>query len=359
VSGLKTLFDEITLGNIKVRNRLVRSATFEFGADGEGRYAQSMYDLYKCLAEGGVGLIISGMVGVDENSRVAPYMVKTYDDTFIQRLGELAKLVHDHGSKLVMQIAHCGAKVPKTDSGEPPMGISNLSGQNTREMSLKDIRRLIGSFTEAAVRCKEAGADGVQLHASHGYLLSQALSPVFNRRADEYGGPIENRARLLFDIYKSIRKTVGGSYPVWVKINSSDAADDGLTFEESQWVCEQLSEMGVDAIEVSGGIAVSKESSPAKSVQNEQQEGYFFKEALAIANKIEADVISVGGYRTPEILEQKLNAGNIKGISLCRPFIAEPALANKWRSGQTDKAICISCNKCFAPGPVSCKVFPA
>jgi 2,4-dienoyl-CoA reductase-like NADH-dependent reductase (Old Yellow Enzyme family) len=239
------------------------------------------------------------------------------------------------------------------------MGISNPSGQNIREMSPKDIQHLIGSFTEAAVRCKEAGTDGVQIHASHGYLLSQALSPIFNRRTDEYGGLIENRARLLFDIYKSIRKTVGDSYPVWVKINSSDVADGGLTFEESQWVCGQLSEMGANAIEVTGGIAASKESSPARNVQNEQQEGYFFEEALAIANKIEADVISVGGYRTPKVLEQKLNAGNIKGISLCRPFIAEPALANKWRSGQVDKAICISCNKCFTPGPVSCKAFPA
>jgi 2,4-dienoyl-CoA reductase-like NADH-dependent reductase (Old Yellow Enzyme family) len=356
---LKTLFDEISLGGVKVRNRLARSATFEFGADEEGRYARSMYDLYKGLAEGGVGLIISGMVGVDENSRIAPQMVKTYDDTFTQRLGELAKLVHDHGSKLVTQIAHCGARVSKTDSGKAPMGMSSLPGQDIRELGLEDIHRLIAGFAEAALRCKEAGVDGVQIHAAHGYLLSQALSPIFNHRADAYGGSIENRAKLLLSVYSAIREAVGDDYPIWVKINSSDNMDGGFTFEECRWVCEQLSKMAIDAIEVSGGINVAKGSASVKNLQNEQWEGYFFKEALAIANQVETDVISVGGHRTPELLEQKLNAGNIKGISLCRPFIAEPALVNRWRSGQTDKAVCVSCNKCFAPGPLSCKVFPS
>ncbi|MDR1483168.1 MAG: NADH:flavin oxidoreductase [Synergistaceae bacterium] len=354
---MKTLFDEINLGGIPMRNRLVRSATFESGGDTEGRYDRKMFDLYRELADGGVGLIISGMVGIDRNSRISPLMVKAYDDTFVGQLRELTELVHGCGSRLVIQIAHCGAKVPKTDLGEPPLGISGLPGEGIREMSKEDISRLTDSFADAAARCKEAGADGVQIHAAHGYLLSQVLSPIFNKRADEYGGPVENRARLIFDVYKSIRRAVGDSYPVWIKINSSDLADGGLTFDESRWVCEQLSKTGIDAIEVSGGIAASRESSPARRVNDSQQEGYFYKEAVLIAESVGADtdVISVGGYRTPELLEQKLNEGNFKGLSLCRPFIAEPGLVNRWRSGKTERAKCVSCSKCFAPGGLSCK----
>jgi 2,4-dienoyl-CoA reductase-like NADH-dependent reductase (Old Yellow Enzyme family) len=354
---MKTLFDEINLGGIRVRNRLVRSATFESGADAEGRYDRKMFDLYRELAEGGVGLIISGMVGVDGNSRISPCMVKTYDDTFVERLHKLTELVHDCGSRLVVQIAHCGVRVPKTDSGELPLGISSLPGKNIREMSKEDISRLSGSFADAAARCREAGADGVQMHAAHGYFLSQTLSPIFNKRTDEYGGPVENRAKLIFDVCKSIRDAVGEDYPVWIKVNSSDLADGGLTFDESLWICEKLSKMGIDAIEVSGGIATSKESSPLRRVHDEQQEGYFYQEALSIAGRVEADtdVISVGGYRTLELLERKLNEGNIEGFSLCRPFIAEPGLTNRWRSGQRERAECISCNKCFAPGKLSCK----
>jgi 2,4-dienoyl-CoA reductase-like NADH-dependent reductase (Old Yellow Enzyme family) len=354
---MKTLFDEITLGNIQVKNRLVRSATFESGADAEGRYDRKMFDLYRELADGGVGLIVSGMVGVDENSRIAPFMVKTYDDTFIERLRQLTELVHSRGSRLVIQLAHCGAKVPKTDSGEAPLGISSLQGRNIREMSKEDVCRLTGSFADSALRCKEAGADGVQIHSSHGYLLSQALSPIFNKRTDEYGGSLERRARLLFDVYESIQGAVGDDYPVWIKINSSDFADEGLTLDESRWVCEQLSKKGTGAIEVSGGIAVSKESAPARSVHDTQQEGYFYKEAVSIAEKVGAntDIISVGGHRTPGLLERKLNEGNLKGFGLCRPFIAEPGLANRWRSGQMEKAKCISCNRCYAPGELSCK----
>jgi 2,4-dienoyl-CoA reductase-like NADH-dependent reductase (Old Yellow Enzyme family) len=355
---MKSLFDEITLGKIEVQNRLVRSATFEYGADQEGRYGQKMYDIYENLAKGGVGLIITGMVGVDENARVTPFMVKTYDGTFTVELQKLTELVHRYGSKMVVQIAHCGVKVQKTDAGLPPVAASKLPDKDYRELSIKDIQLLIDSFVTAATRCKDAGADGIQIHASHGYLLSQFLSPVFNKRTDEYGGSIERRAKIVFDVYDAVRAAVGGHYPIWFKINSSDLEENGLTFEECQWVCERLADMGVDAIEVSGGISISPESAPARQVQGEQDEGYFYRQAGQIAEKCKTDIISVGGYRTPELLEKKLNEGEVKAISLCRPFICEPDLANRWQSGNLAKAQCISCSKCFSPGELSCKVFP-
>lgn len=355
---VKTLFDETTLGGIRVKNRLVRSATFEYGADEEGRFNQNIHALYKDLAAGGVGLIISGMVGIDTNSRIAPFMAKAYDNSFTADLQKLTELVHAHGSRLLVQIAHCGAVVQETDEGKPAVGMSSIPEKDIRPLSAEDISQLVNSFAQAAIRCKEAGADGVQIHGSHGYLLSQSLSPLYNHRSDEYGGSLENRARLLFAVYHSVRSAVGKDYPIWVKINASDVADGGLSFDESLWVCKQLSEKGVDAIEVSGGISLSLESAPIRAVSHKGQEGYFSREALAIAESVDTDIVSVGGYRSPELLEQKLNAGSIQGLSMSRPFISEPGLANRWHSGQLEKARCISCSKCFAPGNLSCKVFP-
>lgn len=354
---MKSLFDEITLGKIRVKNRLVRSATFEYGADDSGCYRQNMYNIYENLGKGGVGLIITGMVGVDENARVSPFMVKTYDDTFSDGLRKLVELVHGYGCKIVVQIAHNGAKVPKTDTGLPPMAPSKLPDKNYREMTHNDVQSLIENFTSAAIRCKEAGADGVQIHAAHGYLISQFLSPIFNHRTDEYGGNIDKRAKVLFDIYHSIRAAVGNDYPIWIKINSSDIEEGGLTFEECRWICGQLSDMGINAIEVSGGISISPSSSSAQQVRSKQDEGRFYEEAKQMAENIKTDFISVCGYRTPELLEEKLNQSNIKAISLCRPFICESDLANRWQSGNLAKAKCVSCNKCFAPGELSCKVF--
>ncbi|MDL2289504.1 NADH:flavin oxidoreductase [Clostridia bacterium OttesenSCG-928-F22] len=354
---MKSMFDEVTIGKIAVKNRFVRSATFEYGGDENGCFRQNIYDIIKALAKGEVGLIITGMMAVDENAGITPNMIKTFNDAFPAGMRRLAELVHQHGSKVVVQIAHCGAKVKETDAGLPPVAPSKLANTEYREMSLADIEALTHSFAAAAIHCKEAGADGVQLHAAHGYLLSQFLSPIFNHRTDAYGGSIENRARIVFEIYRAVRDAVGADYPVWLKINSSDIEKDGLSFEESLWVCEQLSEMGVDVIEVSGGISVSKNSAPARMVKNREQEGYFSKEALAISKKVAADVISVGGYRTLASLDEKLNEGEIKAISLCRPFISEPDLVSRWKTGNAEKARCISCNKCFAPGPLDCKVF--
>lgn len=354
---MKSLFDEITLGKIKIKNRLVRSATFESGYNENGYYQQNMYDIYENLAKGGIGLIITGMVGIDENARINPFMVKTYDNSFLKHIQRMSNLVHGYGCKAVIQIAHDGAKVPKTDMGLPPLAPSAIAGKNYREMSHEDIESVIEHFATAAICCKNAGADGIQIHAAHGYLISQFLSPIFNHRTDIYGSSIHNRAMFLFAIYNSIRSAVGSSYPIWIKINSSDLDENGLTFEECQWVCNQLSDMGIDAIEISGGISLTPDNASAQPMRNQQEEGYFYKEAKQIAEISKADIISVCGYRTPQLLEEKLNESNIKAFSLCRPLICEPALANRWHSGNLAKAKCISCNKCFVPGELSCRIF--
>jgi 2,4-dienoyl-CoA reductase-like NADH-dependent reductase (Old Yellow Enzyme family) len=197
------------------------------------------------------------------------------------------------------------------------------------------------------LKCKQAGADGVQIHAAHGYLFSQFLSPFYNKRTDEYGGGIENRARIVLKAYDAIREAVGADYPVLVKINSEDKVDGGLTVHESAWVCGALEERGINAVELSGGLAVSLESAPAQRVTGIEDEGTFFSSTRMIADKLRAPVISVGGYRTPDEIEKRLNEGNIQAVGLCRPLIREPDLVNRWQSGDRSKAKCVSCNKCL------------
>jgi 2,4-dienoyl-CoA reductase-like NADH-dependent reductase (Old Yellow Enzyme family) len=185
----------------------------------------------------------------------------------------------------------------------------------------------------------------VQIHAGHSYLLSRFLSPIFNHRTDEYGGSVNGRARFLFEAYREIRKCVGQNYPVLVKINYSDIAEGGISEADVLWYCKELDRRGIDAIEVSAGIGADKASS---SIQGGRTDEAFNSEyALRLSHEINAAVISVGGYRSPEKINEVLNAGNIAAVSLCRPLIREPGLPNRWQSGDLSKVACISCGKCF------------
>jgi len=255
-----------------------------------------------------------------------------------------------------VQLAHCGAQAKARDNDLPAMVPTMMEGGEYKEYTIEEIKELVKSFAEAAVRCQKAGADGVQLHAAHGYLLNQFMSPLCNQRFDEYGGDISGRGRLILEIYQAIRDAVGADYPVWVKINSTDLERGGINMVDCLWMCMEMDKLGVNAIEISAGLGTGKENSPAKRIKKEEEEGYFFLEAQLAAEAVKnADIISVGGYRTPELMEKKLNAGGVAAISMCRPLILEPDLPNRWQQGDTTKAKCISCNRCFLPGALGCK----
>lgn len=350
---MKKLFEPALVGGLSLRNRFIRSATFEYVYDNEKEiFADKLLPLYETMAGNGVAAIITGMVGVDENSRVGSVMVKAYSRSFVPELSKLAHGVHALGARLVVQINHCGQKARQFDNGGSPLGPSDVEteeGNPVRGMTRGEIRSAVASFADAAARCKEAGADAVQIHAAHGYLLSQFLNPYFNRRTDEYGGAIKGRARIVCEVYDAVRQAVGKDYPVWIKINSRDLTEPSITPEEFQWVCGELDKRGIDAIEVSGGAAVSPGSASTPLIRKEEDEGYFAREALKAAETASASIISVCGYRTPDVIEQWLNKGKIEGISLCRPLISEPDLIGRWERGDMRKARCISCSKCFNP----------
>jgi 2,4-dienoyl-CoA reductase-like NADH-dependent reductase (Old Yellow Enzyme family) len=219
-------------------------------------------------------------------------------------------------------------------------------------MTLAEIGRVVAAFGESAALAKKAGFDGVQIHAAHGYLLSQFLSPFFNRRKDAYGGSIENRARIVLETLQSVRKAVGDDYPVLIKINSEDFVDGGLTVDEMLQVAALLEKAGIDAIEMSGGtVYVSGAFSAIRTgAFNTPEKEVFYREAAArYKAKIGVPLLLVGGIRSFEVAEKLVSNGSADYISLSRPLIREPALINRWKSGKLGKATCISDNACFGP----------
>ncbi len=253
-----------------------------------------------------------------------------------------------------MQLAHGGLHARTELTGQEPLGPSVIETENGligREMTLDDIRETVRFFGEAANRAQKAGFDGVQIHAAHGYLLSQFLSPFYNKRKDEYGGSIENRARIVLKIVQSIRGAVGDQFPVLIKLNSEDFLDGGFCVDDMLQVAKMLENANIDAIELSGGTirAFKQRNYNISPARTEKKEVYYREAAKRYKEKISVPLILVGGIRSYEVAEQLVEEGITDYISLSRPLIREPELINRWKTGDTRKADCISDNACFKP----------
>lgn len=345
-------FEPGRINRMELANRFVRSATWEGMATEDGAVTPKIMEMYAALVEGGVGLIITSHAYVAEPGQAGPWQLGVYKDELIPSLKELAMVVHDRGGKIVMQFAHAGNFAAKQLTQTSPWVASDFEGLSSsprREMTTDDIRALTVSFAQAANRAKVAGFDGVQLHSAHGYLLSQFLSPLYNRREDEYGGAIENRAKFHLDVVRAIRDVVGVDFPILVKLNCGDFVEGGLDTADAVQVGKLLAEAGLDALEISGGVLTGGRLSPSRMVKNEDQEAYFKDEARAFRQELGIPLILVGGMRSFETAEKLLDDGTTDFISMCRPFIREPDLINRWQSGDRRKALCKSDNACFKP----------
>jgi 2,4-dienoyl-CoA reductase-like NADH-dependent reductase (Old Yellow Enzyme family) len=225
-------------------------------------------------------------------------------------------------------------------------------------MTVGDIHDLVGAYGRAAARARTAGFDGVQVHAAHGYLLSQFLSPFFNRRQDSYGGNAKGRAKLLMDIVREIRNSAGKDFPLLVKLNSRDFIQGGLDLEASLETARALQDAGVDAIELSGGTLLSGELSPSRrGIETVRDEAYFRDAAEAYRKKLRVPLILVGGIRSFEVADELVRKGITDYISMSRPFIREPALVRRWREGDRRQAACVSDNRCFKPALLGVGVY--
>ena len=348
---MSKLFEPTTINSLKLANRFVRSATYEGLAGDDGSATPALIDLLVRLARGGVGLIISSHAYIKPEGQAGPRQLGVYADALVPGLREMTRAVHEAGGKIVLQLAHAGGFARPQGTGLTPLAPSNAEGlykNPPKEMTLTDIQEVTEGFGLAALRAKTAGFDGVQIHAAHGYLLSQFVSPLLNRRLDEFGGTLENRYRALGQVLKKIRGAVGPDFPVLVKLNSRDFLEGGLALEDSLEIGVRLREDGLDAIELSGGVLISKNLSPSRAgITAEDKEAYFAEEARAFKKKISLPLLLVGGVRSFSVAERIVDQGVADYISMCRPFIREPGLIQRWRSGDLRPALCLSDNQCF------------
>jgi len=353
---MSILFDCVTISNLTLRNRFVRSATYDGCAEKNGHVSRKQLEIYQELARGGVGLIITGIAYVHAWGQISALQNSLAGDDCIPGFRKLAAIVHNQGAKIAVQLFHGGREVARIFKPERKQAVapSHLHDDPYfkapyRAMTADEIWAVVRSFGDAARRAREAGLDAVQIHAAHAYLLSQFLSPFSNRRSDQWGGNPENRLRLLYEIYRDIRRKVGADYPVLVKIGVQDGFPGGLEFREGKQAAQQLAHWGFDALEISSGLrGRGYENSEFRTgIDRLEREAYFRNWCKRVKRQVRVPVMMVGGLRTFGLMEEIVQNREADLVSLSRPFIKEPGIINKWKKNDRQRASCISCNQCF------------
>ncbi|ACA84414.1 NADH:flavin oxidoreductase [Shewanella woodyi] len=360
---MSTLFSPGRIGNMTLKNRFVRSATWENMATETGHMTDKLYSVYEELAQGEVGLIVTGYANIVAEEKPNAGMMGMYDDSFIVEYQKLTELVHGYDSKIVMQLAYGGTKTT-FNVGErvifAPSAIAERGTQTLgKAMTKEEIDYIVKAFAQASLRAQKSGFDGVEIHAAHTYLINQFLSPYYNQRQDEYGGSLENRMRFLLEIYAEIRKLVGEDYPVLVKLTASEFFEGGLTFDETRTICKKLESIGVDAIIISGNIhgnanTVVGESFDGYTIQNE---GYFREFGAVVSEEVNLPIITVGGLADICAIEELAETTNIQFFALSRPLLAEPQLIKRWLAGSKVEVDCERCSKCRTKRGNFCVVY--
>jgi 2,4-dienoyl-CoA reductase-like NADH-dependent reductase (Old Yellow Enzyme family) len=348
-----SLFQKTSIGNLTVGNRFVRSATAEGLATARGFCSPVLTKLLVRLAKGGVGLIITGHTAVSREGMAASRQLCLWNDGFISALLDMTGQVHEAGGKILLQLGHAGALADANLTGEAsvgPMMTRKKDGTTCRAMSRDDIRETSQSFAAAAGRARKAGFDGVQIQAAHGYLLSTFLSPHSNRRRDEYGGTVANRARFLLEVIAAVVSETGKDYPVLVKINASDFLPDGYGVDQMIETASLLALSGICAIELSGGIEGAVKYMPSRPGRiHTEKEGYYKAEAERLKEATDMPVILVGGIRSLETAADFIEDEVCDFIAMSRPFIREPELIHRWMTDNKKSSDCDSDNLCYRP----------
>jgi len=350
-----------------------------------GEVSEELIKRYEKLAKGGVGLGITGLMFVHTSGRGYKNQTGIHDDSMIPGLRKLVDTVHQAGGKIAFQIVHCGRQTTKHMIGQTPLAPSSRGRDpmyfvKPKEMTENEIMEIVKAFGAAARRAREAGADGIQLHAAHGYLISEFLSPFFNIRTDSWGGSDENRFRFLKEIYQEVKKVLPVAYPILVKLNKNDhTPKEGMTPSLATKYAGWLAELGVNGVEVSCGATnysymnmCRGEVPTAEMVKSlswwekpigrlmigklegkyNLEEGYNLEAAKMIKPVLgNTPLFLVGGMRTVSHMEEVLENNYADFISMSRPFIREPFLVNKIKEGKMDKVSCVSCNRCLAAVP--------
>ena len=340
-----SLFSPLALPNgAYIANRIAKAAMEENMADGDHAPSAGLLRLYEAWAEGEAGLIITGNVMVDARAMTGPGGVVLEDDRHLDRFSAWAAAGRSHGAQMWMQINHPGRQMPAALGQETlapsavamEMGALSKQFPVPREMTAADIADVERRFVATALLAERAGFTGVEVHAAHGYLLSQFLSPLTNRRRDRWGGSLENRARLLLDIVRAIRAVVAPGFAVAVKLNSADFQRGGFSPEDAQAVVRMLGPLGVDLVELSGGsYEAPAMMGSARDARTLAREAYFLDFARDIAGVATMPLMVTGGIRRRAVAEQVVASG-VAMAGIATALAIDPALPRNWRLGRAD-----------------------
>ncbi len=375
---MSKVFEPIELAGITFPNRIIRSATYEGMSDENGNPTEILLKKYTALAKGGVGGIITGFIGVHQQGKSGNFMSMINESEHIGAHSKLTSAIHKFGTPVIAQLNHCGGQTKEKLTGMEVIAPSKIADYKARMMTEDEITDVIHSFVQGIKNAKDSGYDGVQLHMAHGYLLSEFVSPRMNRRSDRWGGSTENRFRIVKEIIALARKEVG-NYPIIVKMNGYETLKEGMTIEESVKIAKLLEQVGCNGIEVSNGttkagMATMRGQVPWKLIiaQNKKldrmprflknlmgavieksvpqpQPGslYNLDAAMAIKEAVNIPVIVVGGITNLEQIDDIINNNKCDAVSLSRPFILEPDIVGKFKTGKQTRAKCIQCNFCI------------
>ncbi len=342
------LFEPITINKTRVKNRIVMPAMGLFMTD-DYSFNERYCSFYRERGRGGVGLMVVGPLAVDRVGS-APFMPGLFEDRFVEPLRAFVDEMHRTTDATIgTQLFHMGRYAYSTFSGMTSIGPSAIPSRLTKEtpraMTKDDIETVKGAFASAALRAKEAGFDYIEIIACTGYLISQFLSPVTNRRTDEYGGPIENRMRFGIEVIGAVREAVGPDTAVGMRIAGNDFMDGGHTNKESAIFAAAAQKAGIDAVNVTGGWHETNVPQLTTNVPA----GVYVYLARGIKEKVTVPVFASNRLGDPALAEKVLRAGSADMICWGRPLIADPDLPNKVREGRLDEIVsCIACNQgCF------------
>lgn len=331
------------IGSLTFKNRFVRSATHDDFGLSDGRMSDREISLLSELAKGDVALLFSAITAISEEGVSETLQNRLDHDEHIEPLRKAIAAVHVFDAKYVVQLAHGGYK-SRLERPWGPMSIPLQGGRTSRAMTKVEIEKVCRDFALSAKRAMLAGADGVQIHAAHGYLLTQFISPIENKRDDDYGGNALKRFRIVKEIIESIQDECGFDFPIFLKINANlvrgnaDFAGENLAyFEDLVQMCDQSKQLNICAIELGGTGYPLLESSSRP---------FFLQQAARLRQQVDLPLILVGGIQTQKEVETALSEG-IDMVSMSRPFICEPDLVVRFRNQQA-KSSCIACNQCFS-----------
>lgn len=354
---IRSLFYAFERPGFRGKNRFVRSATWLSGADDiTGEISEAEIKRHSEIAAGGAGTLVTGLAYISPEGKALKRQWGLHNDQRIADVAKLAEEVHRCDSNLIVQLCHSGGQKDRhTANNTPaysPSGIKHPgTGHETQALTCEKIREIAEDFAAAAARAKAGGADGVEIHAGHGFLFTQFLSPSINKRTDRYGGSLKNRAVIFSEVFREVRSAVGNAFPVWFKISIEEGIEGGYGPEDGMYAAASLLEKGVNAINVSNGTtySVATRIPTPLGVSAGESEAPFRNFSRELKKTAAADrlIILSGGLRSMDVMADLIHNGYCDLLSLSRPFIAEPDLVNRWMEEDTRPSACVSCNACF------------